>query len=66
MTSRLTCKDASRLISEGMDRNLSFAEKLALRLHIAICEACKRFTKQVNFMRQAMKTYPGPDDPDTR
>jgi len=49
-----------------MDRDLSFAEKFALRLHVAICEACKRFTRQVDFMRQALKRYPGPDDPDTR
>lgn len=66
MANRLSCKDATRLISEGMDRDLSFAEKLALRLHVAICEACKRFTHQVNFVRQALRSYPGPDDPDAR
>lgn len=66
MAIRLSCRDATRLISEGMDRDLSFAEKLVLRLHVAICDACKRFTRQVNFMRQALKRYPGPDDSEAR
>jgi len=63
---RLSCRDATRLISQGMDRRLSVAEKLVLRLHVAICDACSRFTRQVNFVRQALKSYPGPDDPDAR
>jgi len=63
---RLSCRDATRLISEGMDRRLSLAESLLLRLHVAICDACTRFTHQVKFLRQALKSYPGPDDPEAR
>jgi len=63
---RLSCRDATRLISQGMDRRLSFAEKLALRLHVAICDACTRFTRQAKFLRRALKSYPGADDPDAR
>ena len=66
MAIRLSCRDATRLISEGMDRRLSLAEKLVLQLHVAICDACTRFTRQVKFVRQALKSYPGPDDPGTR
>jgi len=49
-----------------MDRRLSLAESLLLRLHVAICDACTRFTHQVKFLRQALKSYPGPDDPEAR
>jgi hypothetical protein len=59
---RLTCKEASRLISEGMDRRLSLPERIKLRLHVGICDACTRFTSQVAFLRRALKAYPGPDD----
>ncbi|HET7201489.1 MAG TPA: zf-HC2 domain-containing protein [Burkholderiales bacterium] len=66
MAIRLSCKEASRLISQGMDRRLSFPERIALRLHVGICDACTRFTRQVEFLRRALKAFPGPDDPDGR
>ncbi len=62
----LSCKEASKLISEGMDRRLSVAERITLRLHVGICDACTRFTSQVQFLRRALKVFPGPDDPDGR
>ena len=64
MIFRLSCKEASRLISEGMDRRLSVPERIGLRLHVGICDACTRFTSQVAFLRRALKAYPGRDDPD--
>ncbi len=66
MALRLSCKEASKLISEGMDRRLSFAERIGLRLHVRICDACTRFTSQVNFLRKALKAFPGPDDSEGR
>ncbi|HEY6239957.1 MAG TPA: zf-HC2 domain-containing protein [Burkholderiales bacterium] len=66
MLIRLSCREASRLISEGMDRRLSFTEKFALRLHVGICDACTRFTRQIELLRRALKNYPGPDDPAQR
>lgn len=66
MVFRLSCKEASKLISEGMDRRLSMTERIALRLHLGICDACTRFTSQVEFLRRALKVFPGPDDRDGR
>lgn len=66
MSIRLTCKEASRLISEGMDRRLSFVERLALRLHVGVCDACTRFSRQLGFLRRALQKMSGPDDPETR
>jgi hypothetical protein len=63
---RLSCSEASKLISEGMDRHLSFAERIGLSLHVRICDACTRFTSQVNFLRKALKAFPGPDEPEGR
>lgn len=66
MVLRLSCKEASKLISEGMDRRLSVTERITLRLHVGICDACTRFTSQVEFLRRALKLFPGPDEPDRR
>jgi hypothetical protein len=51
----LSCKEATRLVSEGLDRKLGFAERLALRLHLAICDGCSNFKKQVGFLRRAIQ-----------
>jgi hypothetical protein len=66
MSLRLSCKEATRLISQGMDRRLSLTEGIALRLHVRICDACTRFTSQVKFLRRALKAFPGPDDREER
>jgi len=49
-----------------MDRRLSVTERIALRLHVGICDACTRFTAQVDFLRRALRAFPGPDDPEDR
>ena len=62
----LTCREASRLISERLDRELPIAERAALRVHLAICVACTRMTRQFEFLRRAARQYPGPDDGPSR
>lgn len=51
---RRTCKEVSALLIAREDRALPWSERLALRLHLAMCEACPRFEQQVLTMRQAM------------
>jgi hypothetical protein len=58
----ITCREASRLVSEGLDRELPVPERATLRVHLAICTACSRVTKQFEFLRRAAREYPGPDD----
>jgi predicted anti-sigma-YlaC factor YlaD len=51
----LSCKVATHLVSQGLDRRLGLAERVALRLHLAICDGCSNFKKQVAFLRKAMR-----------
>ena len=51
----LTCKQASKLISQSLDRPLSFSSRMKLRLHLFICDACSRFKQQLNQLRIAVK-----------
>lgn len=51
----LKCKEASRLVSQGLDRQLGIGERLRLRVHLAICDGCSNFSKQMAFLRKAMK-----------
>lgn len=51
----LSCKEAAQLASQGLDRRLGLAERVALRLHLAICNGCRNFSKQVRFLRKAVQ-----------
>jgi anti-sigma factor RsiW len=51
----LSCKDSSRLLSQREDRKLNFGERLALRLHLAICDACRNASAQFKFLRRAVR-----------
>lgn len=57
MTGRLmvTCREASRLTSESLDRRLSVRERLVLHLHLLLCGACTRYHKQVYAMRRVIR-----------
>lgn len=50
----LNCRQASRLLSESLDRPLPLRAKLALRMHLLMCGACTRFERQLRFLHQAM------------
>jgi hypothetical protein len=66
MKLKLSCRDVTRLVLEGEDRRLGWHERLGVRLHLWVCEACPRFVGQVALMRQAMnrwKRYAEDDEP---
>ena len=53
----ISCKDASRLVSQREEGPLSAWQRLVLRLHLAVCAGCARFEKQIAFLRTAMQRY---------
>ena len=50
----LSCKEVTRLVSQGQDRRLGFGRRVALRVHFAICEGCANFNRQMDFLRKAV------------
>jgi len=53
----MTCKEAVRIMSEGMDRELSLPERLALRFHKIFCAGCRNYGKQIAFLRESCRGY---------
>jgi len=53
----ISCKDASRLVSQEQDSRMSFWQRVTLRLHLSVCAACTRFEQQIRFLRAAMRKY---------
>ena len=50
----LSCKEVTRLVSQGLDRRLGFGERVRLRVHLALCDGCTNFKKQLGFLRKAV------------
>ena len=46
-----SCREASRLQSEALDRPLTFFQRLGLWFHLLICRWCRRYGKQIAFLR---------------
>ena len=69
----LTCRDATELASRAMDERLPLSNRMALRLHLAICENCSRFNRQLQEMRRLFRAEAAAEedgtpglDPDAR
>jgi hypothetical protein len=56
---RISCKEASRLISLSRDGRLTFGQRTALRLHLALCNACTNVKEQFEFLSRALANYTG-------
>jgi hypothetical protein len=54
---RRTCREVTRLVLQSQDRPLRLVDRIAIRIHMLICDACPRFLQQVGFMRQAIDRW---------
>ena len=53
----ISCKEASRLASQQLERKLSLRERLLLRWHTAYCTGCRRMESQFLFLRDATRGW---------
>ncbi len=51
----LTCDQASRLLSESQEIPLNFTQRAALRFHLWICRSCRRYRRQLHFLRKLLR-----------
>jgi predicted anti-sigma-YlaC factor YlaD len=50
-----TCKEVSELVSQSLDRRLGVKDRVRVRLHLWVCDACVRFARQMRWLRAAMR-----------
>jgi hypothetical protein len=62
----LTCTEVTRLVSQGLDRELAFGERMSLRVHFAICKGCRNVNRQLAFLRRAMQRLSAAEDETAR
>lgn len=49
----MSCKKATELMSQSQDRELSIKERSLLKLHLTMCNGCRNYRKQLDFIRSA-------------
>ena len=54
---RISCQQASRLLSQQFEEPLPFGKRLVLRLHLAFCDACTNVKRQFDTLRMAMRKF---------
>jgi hypothetical protein len=58
----ISCREATRLISESLDRRLTLRERISLRVHLFVCKICTRYRQQVLFIRETLRLYEAAED----
>jgi hypothetical protein len=57
-----TCRETTELASRAMDGHLPLGDRIAMRMHLAICENCRRFNQQLQVMRRLFQTDASAND----
>ena len=52
-----TCREAAELLSQAQDRPLTLREKLLVHVHLPLCNGCRNFRVQLDFIRRAARRY---------
>lgn len=49
------CQEVSLLTSRAMDEKISLKEQVGLKMHLLVCKWCRRYSKQVNLIRDIVR-----------
>ena len=53
-----TCPEVTRILSLGMEKQLSLMMRMKLRIHYLMCSFCQRYMKQLKYIRQVSREFP--------
>jgi hypothetical protein len=56
-----SCRQASRIASDGLDRKLTVKEWIHLKMHLFVCSMCRNFEQNLRMLERAMR-HIGSDD----
>ncbi len=53
----MNCEQATRLMSDGRERDLSLRERAAIKIHTLMCDGCSNFNAQIHDISQISRRY---------
>jgi predicted anti-sigma-YlaC factor YlaD len=48
----MKCAEIAELVSKELDAELPLSQRMAIRLHLAMCKMCRGFSKQLKFIHR--------------
>jgi predicted anti-sigma-YlaC factor YlaD len=55
MSAITSCREASRLASRAIDGPLPLGSRIALRMHLAMCRACRAYRRQLGLIDRLVR-----------
>lgn len=55
----LSCREATRLMSDSLDQELPWSKRARLKIHLALCKHCRRFEEQSRLITVMSNRYFG-------
>jgi len=52
----MTCAEAARMMSDGMNRPMGRRERLSLQFHLFMCGGCRVYRKQLALIRRWLRS----------
>ncbi len=52
-----SCKQVSELSSQQLDEKLPLMRRFGLRMHVMICEQCRRYARQMKLTDQSLRYW---------
>ncbi len=49
------CKEVTRMVSESLDRELPFYQRIGIRMHLLMCKLCSRYRRQLLLLRETIR-----------
>ena len=60
----LKCKDLVALSSDLLDGELTLKQRIAVRMHLAMCVHCRRFIRQLRVSQRVIRQLPDQQAPE--
>ncbi|MCI0538580.1 MAG: zf-HC2 domain-containing protein [Verrucomicrobiales bacterium] len=57
-----SCKEISADVSAAMDGKLPLRKRVSIRLHLMMCDLCRRYEKQLHLLRGGSQHYANPEE----
>ena len=51
------CREVTRLVSQSLDSDLPFFQRVGIRMHLMMCRYCSRCRRQLLFLRKTIQVY---------
>ena len=59
----MSCEEITRIAGDFVEQRLGLGARLGVRLHLAMCQACRVFVHQMRWTIAALEALPAPPAP---